>query len=109
MKMLNNEIISERLRSERLRLGLKQTDVLKAIDVAIATLSNYETGKRSPDVEFLLNLAELGYDAGYILTGKRLDEASSDLTESEQIWLEIYRKLPKDDSERLMKMAKSLL
>jgi len=38
-----------------------------------------------------------------------LDEASSDLTESEQIWLEIYRKLPKDDSERLMKMAKSLL
>ena len=107
--MLNNEIISERLRSERLRLGLKQTDVLKAIDVAIATLSNYETGKRSPDVEFLLKLAELGYDAGYILTGKRLDEASSDLTESEQIWLEIYRKLAKDDSERLMKMAKSLL
>lgn len=48
--MLNNEIISERLRSERLRLGLKQTDVLKAIDVAIATLSNYETGKRSPDL-----------------------------------------------------------
>ena len=44
--MLNNEIISERLRSERLRLGLKQTDVLKSIDVAIATLSNYETGKR---------------------------------------------------------------
>ena len=110
--IMNNEnlkIVSERLKSERIRLGLKQTDVLKQIDVAISTFSNYENGIRSPDIEFLLKLAELGYDAGYILTGKRLDEATSDLTESEQIWLEIYRKLPKDDSERLMKMAKSLL
>lgn len=109
---MNNEnlkIVSERLKSERLRLGLKQTDVLKQIDVAISTFSNYENGIRSPDVDFLMKLAELGYDGGYILTGRRLDEASSDLTESEQSWLELYRQLSKDDSERLMKMAKSLL
>ena len=110
--IMNNEnlkIVSERLKSERIRLGFKQTDILKQIDVAISTFSNYENGIRSPDVDFLMKLTELGYDAGYILTGRRLEETSSDLTESEQIWLELYRQLSKDDSERLIKMAKSLL
>ena len=107
--MLNNEIISERLRSERLRLGLKQTDVLKSIDVAIATLSNYETGKRSPDLEFLLKLGGLGYDVGYVVTGQRVECRAVVLPPDENEWLEIYRGLGVDDRERLMKMAKSLL
>lgn len=107
--MFNNDIISERLRSERLRLRLKQTDVLKAIDVAIATLSNYETGKRSPDLDFLLKLGELGYDVGYVVTGQRVEGGSVVLPADESEWLEIYRGLGVDDRERLIKMAKSLL
>lgn len=107
--MLNQNIISERLRSERLRLGLKQTDIIKAIDVAIATFSNYETGKRSPDLDFLLKLGELGYDVGYIVTGERVENGSVVLPQDESEWLEIYRRLGADDRERLIKMAKSLL
>lgn len=109
---MNNEnlkIISERLRSERLRLDLKQTDILREIDVAISTFSNYETGKRSPDLEFLLKLGELGYDVGYIVTGERVENGSVVLPQDEQEWLETYRKLKADDRERLIKMAKSLL
>lgn len=107
--MLNQNIISERLRSERLRLGLKQTDIIKAIDVAIATFSNYETGKRSPDLDFLLKLGDLGYDVGYIVTGERVENGSVTLPQDESEWLEIYRGLGADDRERLIKMAKSLL
>lgn len=107
--MINYNIISERLKSERIRLGLKQTDVLKAIDVAIATLSNYETGKRSPDLDFLLKLGDIGYDLVYVVTGQRLNHESLTLSQDEQEWLDIYRKLGSDDKVRLIKMSKSLL
>lgn len=109
---MNNEnlkIISERLRSERLRLDLKQTDILREIDVAISTFSNYETGKRSPDLDFLLKLGELGYDVGYVVTGERVEGGSVVLPPDEVEWLDIYRQLGADDRERLIKMSKSLL
>lgn len=111
-EIMNNEylkIISERLRGERLRLDLKQTDILKQLDVAISTFSSYETGKRSPDIEFLLRLGELGYDVGYVVTGERVEGGSVVLPPDESEWLEIYRELGADDRERLIKMAKSLL
>ena len=107
--MNNHDIISERLKQERLRLGLKQTDVIKAIDVAIATFSNYETGKRSPDVDFLLKLGALGYDIGYVVTGERLENGMAVLLPDEQEWLNVYRALESDDRDRLIKMAKSLI
>lgn len=110
--IMNNEnlkIVSERLKSERIRLGLKQTDVLKQIDVAISTFSNYENGIRSPDLEFLLKLGGLGYDVGYVVTGQRVEGGAVVLPPDENEWLEIYRGLGVDDRERLMKMAKSLL
>lgn len=107
--MNNHDIISERLKQERLRLGLKQTDVIKAIDVAIATFSNYENGKRSPDADFLLKLGALGYDIGYVVTGKRLENGMAVLLPDEQEWLDVYRALGADDRDRLIKMAKSLI
>lgn len=106
---MNNDYlktISERLKAERLRLNLKQTDILKHVDVAISTFSSYENGKRSPDIGFLLNLRELGYDVGYVVLGER---ELSDLSTDELAWLDVFRGLKSDDRERLMKMAKSLL
>lgn len=111
-KFMNNEyvkIISERLREERLRLDLKQTDILRQIDVAISTFSNYETGKRSPDLEFIMKLGALGYDVAYIVTGERHENGAVVLPPDEQEWLNLYRKMASDDRERLIKMAKSLL
>lgn len=32
---------------------------------------NYETGKRSPDADYLLAASEAGIDVGYVVTGKR--------------------------------------
>ena len=107
--IMNNDYlktISERLKAERLRLNLKQTDILKHVDVAISTFSSYENGKRSPDIGFLLNLGELGYDVGYVVLGER---ELSDLSTDELAWLDVFRGLKSDDRERLMKMAKSLL
>lgn len=61
----------ERIRSERERLGLTQAEVAERIGVSRATQINYESGKRSPDGDYLFRFGELGADTGYILFGER--------------------------------------
>jgi len=42
------------------------------VGVKRITQINYETGKSSPDSEYLRKIAELGADVNYILTGVRM-------------------------------------
>lgn len=85
------EILSERLVIERERLGLAQETVRDTLGVAHSTFSRYENAKRLPDLGLAKRLSDIGYDIGYVVTGKRLDESASDLTEDEMQWLELYR------------------
>lgn len=55
------------------------------------TQSNYETGKRIPDLEYLEKLAALGADVGYIVSGQRGQEP---LTPEETALLALYRAAP---------------
>lgn len=105
--ILNNLLaIGQRLKSERERLGLKQTDVVERAGISVAALSTYENGKRALDFDRALALVDMGFDMGYVLTGQR--SASEPLTEDEQGWLDLYRQLADDDRQRLLKMARSL-
>lgn len=61
----------ERLREERKRLGLNQTDFAAFAGVTTETQSNYERGSRKPDSEYLEAIAARGVDVGYLLTGAR--------------------------------------
>ena len=61
----------ERLREERKRLGLNQTDFSAFAGVSTETQSNYERGSRKPDSEYLEAIAAHGVDVGYLLTGVR--------------------------------------
>lgn len=83
--------ISKRLALERERLGLEQADIRDKLNIALATISRYENAKRLPDLGIAKELSELGYDMAYVITGKRLDESSSDLTDDEMQVLELYR------------------
>ncbi|ENX69962.1 helix-turn-helix domain-containing protein [Acinetobacter haemolyticus] len=76
------------LTEERNRLNLKAKDVAEFVGVAIPTQSNYETGKRSPDAEYLAKLTDLGFDINYVLTGKR---ESLSLTTQEKMLIELFR------------------
>lgn len=62
---------SERLRSERERLGLTQDALSVALGHSRKTQTLYETGKRSPDWEYLDSFGQLGADLLFILTGER--------------------------------------
>lgn len=62
---------SARLRSERERLGLTQDGLSAALGHSRKTQTLYETGKRSPDWEYLDSFGQLGADLFFILTGER--------------------------------------
>lgn len=60
-----------RLREERERLGLNQTELGDLADVKKNAQSNYEQGLRYPSADYLQRLAQAGADVLYILTGQR--------------------------------------
>ncbi|WP_201556264.1 helix-turn-helix domain-containing protein [Psychrobacter sp. 72-O-c] len=94
MVILSDDIkpqISRRLALERERLGLEQTEIRDALDIALATISRYENAKRLPDLGIAKQLSDLGYDMSYVISGRRLGESASDLTDDEMQWLELYR------------------
>jgi transcriptional regulator with XRE-family HTH domain len=63
--------IEERLKEERGRLGLNQTDFAALAGRTKKTLIDYEKGATSPDAKFLAAIAAEGADVQYILTGVR--------------------------------------
>ena len=51
-------MLENRLRELRLKAGLKQEDLIKRFNLSSGRYSQYETGKRKPDYELLIELAD---------------------------------------------------
>lgn len=62
-----------RLKEERNKKGLTQEEFGLKCGVTKLTQSNYETGKRKPDIEYLDKAGILGCDIQYIITGEKND------------------------------------
>ncbi|KAF3999044.1 helix-turn-helix domain-containing protein [Glaciimonas immobilis] len=65
--------IGLRLKEERERLGMSQTEFAALCDVGRKTQFNYESDERSPDANYLAAIAQSGADIGYIVTGRHSD------------------------------------
>lgn len=52
-------LLAENLMKARIRKGYSQTDLAEILNVSSATISQYEKGKRSPDVEKLHTIAKV--------------------------------------------------
>ena len=63
--------VAERLKEERVRLGLNQDALAAAAGLKRNAQINYEKGERSPDSDYLVAVAALGVDVGYVLTGQQ--------------------------------------
>lgn len=66
--------LGQRLREERKRLRLNQTDFAALAGVQISAQTNYENDKRQPDTRYLAALSEAGVDVAYVTTGVRTGE-----------------------------------
>ncbi|WP_175772408.1 helix-turn-helix domain-containing protein [Paraburkholderia phenazinium] len=81
---------ADRLKEERLRVGMSQEQLALAVGMSKGTQTHYETGKRMPDVTYLAAVNELGLDAAYIVTGQF---AQAGLPEHEHLFLSVFRRL----------------
>ncbi|MGX8941954.1 hypothetical protein ACWWJF_18390 [Symbiopectobacterium sp. Eva_TO] len=99
---LTLEGVGERLKSERLRLGLSQEIFAERCGVKKLTQYNYEKSERHPDAGYLIAAKALGVDLNYVMTGERSDEASAlDVVrdEEEAEVLTAFRHIPGETRE----------
>ncbi|UML92126.1 helix-turn-helix domain-containing protein [Shewanella xiamenensis] len=73
--------IGTRLRDERIRLGLSQTEFGTYGGVRKNTQSKYESNERAPDALYLANVAKHGVDVQYVITGVKKAEADDDVSQ----------------------------
>lgn len=103
--MLN---IGERLKEERVRLGLNQGDFAALATVSKTTQFNYEKGERSPDAAYLAAVAAAGVDVLYVLTGTRTPRPVEGLSVAEEKVLDNYRSLPEEDQASVRRLTNAL-
>jgi len=98
--------IGGRLRQERERLGLNQTDFAAIVGATKKTLFSWEHDKTAPDGFQLARLAEEGVNVIYVLTGDR--ELGQATDAAEQVLLDGYRRCS-DQSKRHIIQTVALL
>lgn len=104
-KLLISSGVGERLREERERLGLNQTDFGVSLGVSRGTQKAYELESSSPDVRYLSGLQELGVDVHYVLTGSHGDADLNNLADVESAVLGNMRRMSEDDRNVLLRTA----
>jgi transcriptional regulator with XRE-family HTH domain len=63
--------IGQRLRQERERLGMNQTDFAEVGGASKRAQIRYEADERSPDAHYLAAIAKAGADILFFVTGKK--------------------------------------
>lgn len=95
--------IGVRLCEERDRLGNKtQAEFAEIAGVKRNAQSDYERGIRSPDIVYLANIAAIGADIMYIVTGQR--SSPLDFPDEELLLLATYKKMARDDKAALIRI-----
>ncbi|WP_168400611.1 helix-turn-helix domain-containing protein [Erwinia amylovora] len=85
--------IGSRLREERDKLGLNQTDFAKLGGQSRGSQAYYERDERSPDARYLSTLSGLGVDVLYVITGAHTPVVQ-DISKDELELIKIFRDAP---------------
>lgn len=107
-KMLISPGIGERLREERDRLAINQTDFGAAAGVSRGTQKAYELETSAPDTRYLCALQGMGVDVHFVLTGATSQVEASSISTEEADLLKHYRQLPEADRTGAAKMITAL-
>lgn len=93
------------LKNLRQELGLKRSELAKALGIHQSTLANYENETRQAPYEILILLADYFHVSTDELLGRDIPPLSASekpaLTETERLLLGRYRALSAKDKERL--------
>jgi len=105
-KMNNLVSLPDRLREERRKMGLNQTDFAGIGGVTKKTQMLYEKGGGNPNSAYLSATAAAGADVLYILTGQRMP--ISDLSREEECLVDNYRNSPPEGRKSLDSVSAAL-
>jgi len=84
----------ERLKEERNRIGLNQTELGEFGGVKKQAQLKYEKGERFPDSNYLEKIAKAGVDVSYVVTGvSSQQDLAPSLAPDEQMLLDSYRSM----------------
>lgn len=88
--------IGDRLREEREKLSLSQTQLAELTGTTRKSQFNYETDARRPDADYLAAATSVGVDVLYVLTGQRAGgvKPAPTLTGDEEELLALFRAAP---------------
>lgn len=100
--------IGDRLREERERLDLNQTQFAERAGTTRKTQFNYESNARRPDADYLAALAAAGVDVLYVLTGQRVHAPPPALSREETALLDNYRHADDEGREAARRVLSSL-
>ncbi|RBB92026.1 XRE family transcriptional regulator, partial [Pseudomonas sp. MWU12-2115] len=73
---MSENSIGNRLKEERMRIGMSQAEFAALGGLGKQAQLNYESGARSPDANYLAALANVGVNVLYVITGERAQGAS---------------------------------
>lgn len=100
--------VGERLKEERVRLGMSQTELGAVAGIGKTTQINYEKDAGSPTANYLISVAEKGVDMVYVLTGTRSLRPAEGLNVVEEKVLDNYRSLPESDQASVRRLTDAL-
>lgn len=92
--MKNSSFSGNRLREERKKLGLTQTQAAKKCGVSGRMWGDYERGISQPKTELFFQFEKAGIDVQYVMHGRRGETAampSEKLSKEEQELLALFR------------------
>lgn len=87
----NLQQIGDRLKTERMRVGLSQVALADACGVNRGTLATWEKGEQGASAQVLFAMAEQGIDVLYVVTGKHAGESETALAPAERVLLQAWR------------------
>ncbi len=82
--------MGKRIELEKVRLGLKSSEVCTQLDIHANTYRNYELGKCDMPISLLAKLWDAGFDAMYILTGQRIGDVAADVINNGESYVPSY-------------------
>ncbi|TDQ92405.1 helix-turn-helix domain-containing protein [Paraburkholderia silvatlantica] len=108
-KITQMDNFSIRLKQERRRLGMNQTEFASAGGVQKQAQFTYEKGLRYPDASYLAGIAEVGVDVLYLLTGRPSDPSTLALDPDEERLLAGYRELKPREKKGVQGMVAAMI
>lgn len=89
--VLENKIIyGERLKEQRLELGLTQSYVIDKLGIGKSTIINWEQGSTFPTLVHLVELKELGFDINYLITGVKAEKGKNNAPPEPYAYIPVY-------------------